>query len=35
MSEAQEEMQEALKDMTPEQREMIEKRMKQRKAPNQ
>ena len=33
--EAQQKMQEALKNMSPEQREMIEKMMKQRPAPKQ
>jgi hypothetical protein len=33
--EAKKKMDEALKNMSPEQREMIEKMMKQRKAPNQ
>jgi hypothetical protein len=35
MSDAQQKMQEALKNMTPEQREMVEKMMKQRQVPNQ
>jgi hypothetical protein len=35
MAEAQEKMQEALKNMSPEQREMIEKMMKQRQTPSQ
>ena len=35
MDEAKKRMEEAMKNMTPEQREMIEKMMKQRKARNQ